>query len=155
MSSSMRMLIVVLLSLALPLQASLAYARAVSMAACRPAGVAKGMETDTKRAVVTEAQHADDSQEQASHAEHHHSARNPASSATEPVIKNTNHHAPHASSAKTCDNCAKCCLAGAAAPPLIWPHTAQMVVASVLFSSISDKLSCFVPDGPERPPRCF
>lgn len=155
MSSSMRRLIVVLLSLVLPLQASLAYARAVSMVACKPVGIAKVMEAGTNRVVVTQAQHAGASTEHASHAEHHHPLRNPASAATEPVIKAAKPHAPHGSTANACDNCAKCCLAGAAAPPLIWPHTAEMVAASVLFSSTSDDLSCFVPDGPERPPRCL
>ena len=155
MSSTARALMVVLLSLLLPLQASLAYARAVGMLACKSSDTATGREAGANRMIVTQAQHADTLLEHASHAEHHHSLRHPASAVKEPVIKTVNHHASHASPTSACDNCAKCCLTGAAAPPLIWPHTTDMVAASVLYSSTSDNPSCFFPDGPERPPRCL
>lgn len=150
-----RGLMVVLLSLLLPLQASLAYARAVSMIACKSTATATGKEAGANRMIVTKAQHADALLEHASHAEHDHSPRNPASALNESVIKTVNHHASHAPSTSACDNCAKCCLTGAAAPPLIWPHASDMVAASVLFSFTSDNPSCFFPDGPERPPRCL
>lgn len=153
MSFSVRMLIVVLLSSALPLQASLAYARAVSLLACKPTTVATAMKTDSEGMIVAQTQHADASVGHALQADHHHSPHHLASATMEAVSKTANHHGSHASLANACDSCAKCCLTGAAAPPLVWPGALGMLAASKRFSLTSDKPSCFIPDGPERPPR--
>lgn len=160
MSSLVRIVIVALLSLAVPLQASLAYARAISMTN----GTTDGMTTSKVRgsataiegmavAVVHAALPADTQAEQASPAEHHHRLRGEPAEMGKPAIQAAGHHVAHPKSGNACDNCAKCCLAGAAAPPLIWPQTADVVAARVLFAESSDIASCFIPDGPERPPR--
>jgi hypothetical protein len=146
MSFLARVVIVVLLSLSLPLQGSLAYARAVSMTggqALGSAAVTKGISSLSAAAP-----------EHAPHDEHHQH-RNRTTGEPELTAKTADAHAAHQQSGNACDNCAKCCLAGAAAPPLIWPQAASIVAARVLFSPTPETPSCFIPDGPERPPRCL
>ncbi len=142
-----RIVIVASLSLLLPIQASLAYARAVGMTA----GSAMSMKATVVATVSLP--------EQASHAEqhdHHHNLDAGTAVLAHPVtkVKAASPHASHSQSGNACDNCAKCCLAGAVAPPLIWPQAANVIAARVIFSPTSETPSCFIPDGPERPPRC-
>ena len=146
MLSFVRIIIVALISLALPLQASLVYARAV--------GMATGNTTGMAAAIVKTAQREDARVGHASHAEHHQH-HNSSLEAGKQVLQAAGHQASHPQPGNPCDSCAKCCLAGAAAPPLIWPQAADVVAARVLFSASSDTSSCFIPDGLERPPRCL
>lgn len=147
MSFPVRVVIVGLLTLLLPLQASLAYARALAMTTGNAAGMmAKPLASS--RVSVTIPPHA-----------HHSGADEDPAVRAKPTSLSAGHHDSHhqsaAKSGNACDNCAKCCLAGAVAPPLIWPQSAIIVAARAVYASTSDTLSCFIPDGPERPPRCL
>ena len=152
MLSLVRIVIIALLSVAVPLQASVSYARAVGMATGNAAS-SKTAGAGVAAAVINAGQSGDTLAAHASSTEHHH-LRNLPAQAGKQAVKAAGHHAFHPPG-NACDNCAKCCLAGAAAPPLIWPQAADVIAARVLFSASSDTSSCFIPDGPERPPRCL
>ena len=153
MLSLVRIVIIALLSVAVPLQASVSYARVVGMATGNAAG-STTPGAGVAAAVINAGQSGDTLAARASSAEHHHHLRNLPAQAGKQAVKAAGHHASHPPG-NACDNCAKCCLAGAAAPPLIWPQAADVIAARVLFSASSDTSSCFIPDGPERPPRCL
>lgn len=154
MSCFLRLVIVALLSLAVPLQVSFAYARAVGMTAGK-ATLGATARVGMSVAVISAAKPKDALAEHASSAEHHHHYRSLSAEPGKLAMKATGHPASHLTSGNACDSSAKCCLAGAAAPPLIWPQSADVVASRVHFSASSDTSSCFIPDGPERPPRCL
>lgn len=148
MTPAVRFVIVALLSLLLPLQTSLAYARAVGMMTVRAATATPERPALAQSPVATT--------EQGSHADHHHPRNQHADQgAKKPghFVKAAGHPASHSPSGNACDTCAKCCLTGAAAPPLIWPQAAGIAATRALFIATSDTPSCFIADAPERPPR--
>ena len=145
-----RLIIVALLSLLLPLQGTLAYARSVSMAG-KMMHVQPNMQVMATSAAGRHAHlalHGD-------HAEHANNAANTHAGHHQhmpPAIK-----APavqlHKHASNACDTCAKCCLAGAAAPPSVNLQSPDAAPVRIVFTRISASLSGFIPDGPERPPR--
>ncbi len=166
MARTYRVLLAVLLMLLLPLHSGAALARSAGMAARH---LVNGS-VSTPLSAQHQTGHA------ATHAHRHHAAlpqTEPASSHHEPaatahgaftsgmqvhmasiaVADNTSQHS-HAAPGD-CPNCAKCCLAGAAAPPPVIEPAIVMPVGGVLPSSVAADVNGFIPDGPERPPRLF
>lgn len=156
MHSATRLLLIALLGLLLPLQGSLAYARSVAMMtgnanAHMPAS-----------ADLTQGAHFAD--HPAEHPLDHQAVQQTDHSLPAPPAGFSSHAHQHAATAhqvahkkigNACDSCAKCCLTGAAAPPMLWSAAAGMTATRVVFFPSSAPLSCFIPDGPERPPRHF
>ena len=157
MHSTTRLLLIALLSLLLPLQGSLAYARSVAMMT----GNANAQALPANANSAEDAQVADYPAEhpldhQAVHQTDHSLAAPPtgfASHAHQHAV--AVHHVAHKKIGNACYSCAKCCLTGAAAPPVLWSAAADLTAARVVFFPSSAPLSCFIPDGPERPPRHF
>ncbi len=146
------MIIVVFLSVLLPLQASLTHARALGMAIGKSMIVATSV---TDRIPLTSEWEKQPSY--GDHHDHHRGAHSGGDMSSKPLpsTKSPGHHTSHQQSASACDSCAKCCLAGAAAPPMIGSQAPSAAAVRVTFSPASDTPSCFIPDGPERPPRCL
>ena len=134
--------IIALLSLLLPLQTSIAYARAVGMTTGKAGLTASSVQPDATMP------------DSLPSAGHHHSDNAHAGNVAHP-LKTEVEHSSQQKSGNGCDSGAKCCLAGAAAPPMIWSQMARIASGRAPFSSPSYALSCFIPDGPERPPRCL
>ncbi len=154
-----RRLIIALISLLLPLQTSLASARAVSMAAANTKTLTvtmRAIAVEGKPPAIVQSEPAPSARhdEHAGHA-HHLSDRAAVLATPSLAIKAPAHPASHQQSGNACDSVAKCCFTGAAAPPTMWLQSASAVAARVIFTPSSDPLSVFVPDGPERPPRCL
>ncbi len=141
-----RTVILLLLGLLLPMQSTLAYARSIAMLlpvssihVMSPAPAAQ--ETD----------------------QHHHSAH----LVTASVISEHSSAQPHhpnvaakrchtpAKNSSACDDCAKCCLIGAAASPSCGLAAQSLETTRVVFMTCTHLLSGFIPDGLERPPRTF
>lgn len=155
-----RLIIVALLSLLVPLQGSLAYARSVSMAGkmmdAQPAAAQPFAVQPFAPAIAVSAADAHHAHHgghaghgnnaTAAHAGHHQQAH-PAAKA--PAVQ------PHKHASNACDTCAKCCLAGAAAPPSVNLQSPDAAPMRIVFIRASASLSGFIPDGPERPPRHF
>ena len=144
MHLSARNLIIVLLCCLLPVQGTLAFVRSVGMAshhaqALQPVALA------TATNMMAGANH--------SLHNNHHQAHNPESLSVDksenPPAKSGLH------SQASCTDCAKCCLAGAAAPPpaAIQPRAVPFVLSAVRLASIEAALR--LPENPERPPRAF
>ena len=153
-----RLIIVALLSLLLPLQGSLAYARSVSMA---------GKMMDAQPAAAQPVAHALAVSAADGHHAHHAHHGGHAGHGNNVTAAPAGHHQQAHSAAKApavqshkhasnaCDTCAKCCLAGAAAPPSVNLQSPDAAPMRIVFIRASASLSGFIPDGPERPPRHF
>ncbi len=153
-------MLIALLVLLLPLQGALASTRAVAMLSKGGAGSLLSVSAKATTAPVVQPEIA------LAHAGHFPAAHHPTGAADHagalPATTDVS-HAAHAAdsgqgdtpqrSGKGCDSVAKCCLAGAAAPPMRLPLTASVMATRVAFAAASDTLSCFVPDAPDRPPR--
>ena len=136
-----RFLMVVLLSLLLPVQGALAYARSVAMTGKQLSETVT--EISSQRSLPSM---------ELAHAGHHHDAHAAKPGGSAPVERASG-HAPGKHASNACDNCAKCCLTGAAAPPSVNPPSMSPDMVRTVSAASSARLSGFIPDGPERPPR--
>ena len=141
-----RLLIVALLSLLLPLQGTLAYARSIAMAGKMMSEQSAAPAMTATSAHSHHGHHADSSSGMAVAASSHQDAQ---AVIKAPVAQ------PHKHASNACDNCAKCCLAGAAAPPSVNLSSVDVSPARIVYTRACASLSGFIPDGPERPPRYF
>jgi len=142
MHLSARNLIIVLLCCLLPVQGTLAFVRSVGMASHHVQALqAVALATDTMPGANDQFHH------------NHHQAHHPGSLSLDKSEKPPAKSALH--SLASCTDCAKCCLAGAAAPP---PAAIQPCEVSFVLSAICHLLVEAVvrpPENPERPPRAF
>ncbi len=140
-----RYLIAALLCLVLPLQASAALVRAVSVMS--PASTAQGDGKAASSQAPVQVAHAIGAPHQhGAHAHHDNLPRQKAGKATP-----ASHKAKHAKG--ECPTCAKCCLLAVAAPPPAVPPASPVPMSRVAFVAVPLSIPSFLPDGPERPPR--
>ncbi len=132
MSRTFRLLMSLFLCLLLPLQAGSAFARSAAMAA-----------TSLQLAHAIGAPH-----QHGAHAHHEHKHTKKAA----PSVKDDgSHKSRHAKG--ECNNCAKCCVTAATAPPPTLPATFQPSATRSVIPPTTARIAAFIPDGPERPPR--
>jgi hypothetical protein len=149
-----RTVILLLLGLLLPMQSTLAYARSIAM--LTPVSSIHVM-TPAPAAQETD-QHHHDYHDTADHSAHlvtatvisEHSSVQP----HHPNVAGKRCHTP-AKNSSACDDCAKCCLIGAAAPPSCGLTAQTRETTRTVFTTTTHPLSGFIPDGLERPPRTF
>ena len=139
-----RTAILLLLGLLLPLQSTLAYARSFAMLAPVSPILAVMPVSEIGAAHL------------------HHAHQHSASVAVQEPLEQAHHISAAAKSchsnaknSSACDDCEKCCLMGAAAPPPCGESTHNLSSARFFRIAIFHPLSGFIPDGPERPPRLF
>ena len=150
-TTTVRWFIVALLSLLLPLQGALANARAVGMMAN---GMAAGGHAQSIPVAGKSGAASLESAIVDAHAGHHQPHASAAGASLLTGETKPAHHADKGHrSGGVCDNFGKCCLAGAAAPPLLFPQTAGVAATRIAFTPSTDNVSCFIPDAPDRPPR--
>ena len=144
MYSSVRYLIVVVLCCLLPVQGALAFVRSVGMASHHAQAlqaVAVAVAADIAPGVNHSIHH------------NHHQAHQPALLSVDKTEKLP--AKPSAHTQASCTDCAKCCLAGAAAPPpsSIQPSAVFFMLSAV--TTLSVEVAIRMPDNPERPPRAL
>lgn len=151
MRATSRLLIAIFLSLLLPLQAGSALARSVVMAASgHPVPVAAAIaatadpaQTPLQLAHATGVSHQHDAH---AHHEHRHGKK------SAPSGKNDGtHKSRHAQG--QCNDCGKCCITAAVAPPPAVADTFQPSAMRAAWLPYRARIAVHVPDGPERPPR--
>ncbi len=140
-----RTLVSVLLCLVLPLQASAALVRAVTMMA--PAHPAPSHAGSALPPPSMQVAHAIGAPHQ--HGAHAHHEKLPKQKAGKSAP--ASHKAKHAKG--DCPTCAKCCLLAAVAPPPAVAPDSSIPVSRVAFVAAPLSVPSFLPDGPERPPR--
>lgn len=140
-----RNLLAVVLCLVLPLQASAALVRAVTMMA--PGHPAQSHAGSASPQVSLQVAHAIGAAHQ--HGAHAHHEKLPKQKAGKAAP--ASHKAKHAKG--ECPSCAKCCLLAAVAPPPAWAPESSIAVSRVAFVAAPLSIPSFLPDGPERPPR--
>ena len=151
-----RWLLVMMLALLLPLQGSLAYARsAATLGKLLPNPSAAGKPAHALNhypltAAAAHAVHGAHSAHQ-HHPQHHSASAAHADAVAQDFTQSP--PSPHKHASNACDNCAKCCLAGAAAPPSASLPSPDAPAVRIAFKPAASILRGFIADGPERPPR--
>jgi len=141
-----------LLGLLLPVQSSLAYARSLAMLTAT--------ESTNQSELVIAPVSVNEMPLVTEHDAHHHSSQDVEAGV---IIDISPEHHLASDAAKPChadaptgkpgQDCAKCCLMGAAAPPSVAVHIQSLFMVRGVFISSSYSFSGFIPDGIERPPR--
>jgi hypothetical protein len=146
-----RYLVSALLCLVLPLQASAALVRAITM--MPPASTEQALvEVASPQAPVQVAHAIGVPHQHGAHAHHENLPKQKAGKAgKDGKAAPVSHKSKHAKG--ECPTCAKCCLLAAAAPPPALVPASSIPVSRVTFVAAALFIPSFLPDGPERPPR--
>ncbi len=150
-----RFLIAVFLCLLLPLQSGIAFARSAGMVSVHRAAAQTASPAASPQAETLQVAHAIGKPHQHdAHAHHEHRQLKKASPSARDDSKRDHsgsHKSRHASGA--CQDCAKCCVTAAAAPPPASLPTLQPSAVRSAFLPSVTRIRVHTPDGPERPPR--
>lgn len=146
-----RYLIAALLCLLLPLQASAALVRAITMMS--PASTEQPVaEVASPQAPVLLAHAIGVPHQHGAHAHHENLPKQKAGTAgKDGKAAPASHKSKHAKG--ECPTCAKCCLLAAAAPPPALVPASSIPVSRITYAATALFIPSFLPDGPERPPR--
>lgn len=149
-----RYLVAALLCLVLPLQASAALVRTITMMS--PASTEQPVaEFASPQAPAILAHAIGAPHQHDAHAHHENLPRQKAGKdgrvGKEGKAAPASHQSRHAKGA--CPTCAKCCLLAAAAPPPALLPPSSIPVSRISYAAMALVIPSFLPDGPERPPR--